>query len=196
MRVNKYLINIVLLTLSGVIYSANVYSQNTAATADKDKTEVISIRGQKPLGFYREEMVDLKFEFYDLLNAVNTKAEFKIKCEKKSTVETRVKETVCEPQYVIDMRAKLNQQKSQASEFTGAAITQISDKELNKQLQSWHDKADQEKLRLMTTNPKLKAHFLKLIKSEENYKRLHVATYGSMSNYYKEEEQHQESSNP
>jgi hypothetical protein len=66
------------------------------------------------------------------------------------------------------MRAELNQKKSKMSEFTGAAITQTSDRELNNRLKDWHEKADQEKLRLITSNPNLKEQFLKLVKSENS----------------------------
>lgn len=191
MRINYTLSYILGLALSGFLYSASVYCQpvdkeQVLKKSETEKTEVISVRGQKPLGFYRQEMVELKFEFFDMLNALNTKPEFAIKCEKKSSIESRVKQTVCEPQYVIEMRAKLNQQKRQGSQFTGAALTQTSDRELNQNLQEWHEKADQEKLRLIANNPTLKEHFLKLIKSERAFKRLHAETYGSMSNYYQE----------
>ena len=84
------------------------------------------------------------------------------------------------------MRAELNQKKSKMSEFTGAAITQTSDRELNNRLKDWHEKANQEKLRLITSNPNLKEQFLKLVKSENSYKRLHVQAYGTMSNYYED----------
>lgn len=191
MQINYILNNIFGVALSGFLYSATAYGQpvekeQVLKKSETEKTEVISVRGQKPLGFYREEMVELKFEFFDMLNALNTKPEFAIKCEKKSSIESRAKQTICEPQYVIDMRSKLNQQKRQGSQFTGAALTQTSDRELNQNLQEWHEKADQEKLKLIANNPKLKEHFLKLIKSEHAFKRLHAETYGSMSNYYQE----------
>jgi hypothetical protein len=87
-------------------------------------------------------MVKFRFELFDMLNAVNDKPKFEIRCEKKSTIESRIKRTICEPQYAIDMRIELNQQKNRAAQFNGGAKTQTSEKELNKRLKDWHDRAD------------------------------------------------------
>jgi len=38
-----------------------------------DKTEIISVLGQKPLGLYREDMVEFRLEFFEMLNALNEK---------------------------------------------------------------------------------------------------------------------------
>lgn len=193
MQRNKNLSNIRLVVLFSFFYNISAFAQGESVDTNaelkelsEEKTEVISVLGQKPLGLYREEMVEFRLEFFEMLNALNDKPEFEIKCEKKSSIESRIKKTICEPQYVIDMRAKLNQKKSKASEFTGAARTQTSDRELNLHLKEWHEKADQEKLRLITSNPDLKEQFLKLVKAENSYKRLHVEAYGSMSNYYED----------
>jgi hypothetical protein len=98
------------------LINISVFAQEQSVGTDADlktksdgKTEIISVRGQKPLGLYREEMVEFRLEFFEMLNALNDKPEFKIKCEKKSTIESRVKKTICEPQYLIDMRVKINQ---------------------------------------------------------------------------------------
>lgn len=193
MRFFNNLSNMTLVVIFNFLINISVFAQVQSVETDADlktksddKTEIISVSGQKPLGLYREEMVEFRLEFFEMLNALNDKPEFKIKCEKKSTIESRIKKTICEPQYLIDMRAKLNQKKSKSADLLGSASTQISDKELNVRLKDWHEKADQEKLRLITSNPNLKEQFLKLIKSENNYKRLHVEAYGSLSNYYDE----------
>ena len=193
MQFNKNLVKISLVVTFSFLYSLGLIAQEQTAVTDvelindKDQeTEIISVRGQKPLGLYREEMVKFRFEFFEMLNALNDKPEFEIKCEKKSTIKSRIKETICEPQYAIDMRIELNQKKSRAAQFNGGAKTQTSDRELNDRLKNWHEKADQEKLRLIYSNPNLKVQFLKLVKSETSYKRLHVEAYGSMSNYYEE----------
>ncbi|MFQ3190857.1 MAG: hypothetical protein ACI936_001992 [Paraglaciecola sp.] len=193
MQINKIFIRISLAITVSFIYSVSLIAQELSVKTDvvlkkqsDEKTEIISVKGQKPLGLYREEMVRFRFEFFDMLNALNNKPEFEIKCEKKSTIKSRIKRTICEPQYAIDMRIELNQQKSRAAQFNGGAKTQTSEKELNTRLKRWHERANQEKLKLIFSNANLKEQFLKLVKAEKNYKRLHVDAYGSMSNYYEE----------
>ena len=193
MRFVIILSNICLWGIFSFSYNVGVIAQEPNPKADvefkkksDEQTEIISIRGQKPLGLYREEMVEFRFEFFEMLNALNDKPEFEIKCKKKSTIESRIKKTICEPQYAIDMRILLNKKKNRAAQFNGGAKTQTSDRELNIHLKDWHEKADKEKLRLIYSNPNLKEQFLKLVKSENDFKRLHVEVHGRLSNYYQE----------
>ena len=156
--------------------------------AKQEQTERISVVGQRPLGLLRETMVEARYDFFDMFNALNEKPEFEIHCRKESKIGRRVKMKVCEAQYVIDMRAEVNGQKRRLSNLAGGTVTQVDDRELHTYLDELHKAADDEKIRLISKNPKLMEQFMKLVKSEKQYKEKHAQVHGSMSNFSEDEQ--------
>ncbi|MGS2721717.1 hypothetical protein [Paraglaciecola aestuariivivens] len=189
---SKFVMLTSIVLVLGLTFSTHPLQAKQNSEVD-DKTEIITVHGTKPYGFYRQKMVELKYAFFDLHNSLNDNEDLKIHCNKKS-FGGRIRVMVCEPQYVIDARIKLDQEKRRMSKFTRSMLTQTTDRELNAYLKDWHAKADAEKLRLMQQHPSLKALFLELIEAENNYKRTHAETFGRFSNFYQDPDEKSTSS--
>ena len=73
--------------------------------------ERLSVVGQKPLQFYRNEYTKAEIAFVDVFNSINTKKKFAIKCDKFSDTGTRIKTIQrCEPEFVREIRRERSRQ--------------------------------------------------------------------------------------
>lgn len=97
---------IAILALSGMVITAHGYEQATnnvqqqnQSTAEK-QVEVITVTGNRPIAFFRDQFQQAEQEFFALYNAKETNDEFKIECGAEKRSFSHVARNTCEPRYV------------------------------------------------------------------------------------------------
>lgn len=101
---------ILITTLS---FSSFGYTDTTDVTKDyvapeetrqqvlNDDIERIDVRSKVPLLYFKRQAMLAELDFYETFNAMADKEEFKMRCRKESRVGSRIKETRCYPQYLL-----------------------------------------------------------------------------------------------
>ena len=101
---------------SGVFISC--MANATPQTSDKEEfvepkdIEVVEVKGKvnKNSGFFLRKIQRTELDFYRRFNALADNKKFKVRCRKESSVNSRIKKTVCYPQYALDRMYKETQQ--------------------------------------------------------------------------------------
>lgn len=105
-----------LVLAAGVFFSG--MSSATSQTSDKEEfvepkdVEVVEVKGKvnKNSGFFLRKIQRTELDFFRRFNDLADNKKFKVKCRKESFVNSRIKKTVCYPQYALDRMYKETQQ--------------------------------------------------------------------------------------
>ncbi len=94
--------------------SEEILSEETSpsemrAQLENENVETIEVTGTKPLLYYKRQVELAELDFYDLFNAIADEDKFKVKCRKEARAGSRIKTTVCYPQYVLTRMAQETQ---------------------------------------------------------------------------------------
>ena len=96
------------LTLSSFGYadSTDVTKEYVAPEETKqqvlnDDIERIDVRSKVPLLYFKREAMLAELDFYETFNAIADQEQFKMRCRKEARVGSRIKETRCYPQYLL-----------------------------------------------------------------------------------------------
>ena len=79
-----------------------------------EKIERIGITGKVPLLYFKRQAMLAELDFYETFNAIADEEQFKMRCRKEARVGSRIKETRCYPQYLLQ-RMSLETQDALAS---------------------------------------------------------------------------------
>ena len=66
--------------------------------------EHITVYGQRPLIYFKNQVIKAENDFFNLFNQFADQDEFKIKCSRSSSSGTRIRSRVCEPAYITDLK--------------------------------------------------------------------------------------------
>ena len=151
---------------------ANPFSYAQTDTSAED-IEVVDVIGQRPLSYYRKQLVQTEMAFYDMYNALADVKEFKIRCRTEKPSGSHIARKVCYPQYELNAIAFETQiamiPKAQDTRGiieplpTSTGIRElVSDKKAD---------ATEYLLKLLKDNPELLAQFNKLTESMVEYQQ-------------------------
>lgn len=129
--------NLGTLLFIGLTSSALAYDH--APTVDQIDTdvseiEIITITGERHLGFFRQQMQAAEESFFDLYNSLTDKDEYKISCSKKTNTGTNVEHRVCEPQYISDTKYEEMQVALKSGSSHSAGLSPINSGGLTKKI--------------------------------------------------------------
>ncbi|MFZ8200285.1 hypothetical protein [Alteromonas portus] len=105
-----------LLLASGVficgLANATPQTNNKEEFVEPKDIEVVEVKGKvnKNSGFFLRKIQRTELDFYRRFNALADNKKFKVRCRKESFVNSRIKKTVCYPQYALDRMHKETQQ--------------------------------------------------------------------------------------
>jgi hypothetical protein len=148
--------------------SEEILSEETSPTEMREQlmseeVEVIEVTGKVPLLYYKRQAELAELDFYDLFNTSATEKKFKVKCRKEARTGSRIKKTVCYPQYVLDKMA----QETQNALSTGGRYPSLDD------IEFLVKKEKEESLKyveqIVASNPKLKAQLVKMNEQKAIY---------------------------
>ena len=92
-----------ILATLGISANASADSQIEEIISSIDsQIERIEVTGQRPLNFYRLDMIKSELDFYDTLNALTDVEEFKVSCTYRAPTGLARKQTYCYPNYFYD----------------------------------------------------------------------------------------------
>ncbi|WP_395342652.1 hypothetical protein PN836_001490 [Ningiella sp. W23] len=78
-------------------------------TAPSTNSEIITVTGERPLSFFRDQYVKAQDEFFESLNNYTENDSFKIDCEMDKRAFTNIYERECQPRYVDEIIYTMNQ---------------------------------------------------------------------------------------
>ena len=94
------------LALSGMVLTAHGYEQATNnvqqqnQASSEQKVEVITVTGNRPIAFFRDQFQKAEQEFFALYNAKEMNDEFRIECGAQKHSFSHLARNVCEPKYI------------------------------------------------------------------------------------------------
>lgn len=129
----------------------------------QENVETIEVVGTKPLLFYKRQVELAELDFYDLFNAIADEDKFKVKCRKEARAGSRIKTTVCYPQYVLSRMA----QETQDAISSGLPYPKLDDIEFLVQREKEESMKYVEEI--VTQNPKLLAKLIEMNEKQALY---------------------------
>lgn len=105
-----------LVLAAGVFFSG--MASATSQTSDKEEfvepkdVELVEVKGKvnNNSGFFLRKIQRTELDFFRRFNDLADNKKFKVKCRKESFINSRIKKTVCYPQYALDRMYKETQQ--------------------------------------------------------------------------------------
>jgi len=159
-----------LLLAAGVLISS--MASAAPQTDDKEQyvepkdVEIVEVRGKvnKNGGFFKRQIQLTEIDFYKSFNALSDVKKFKIKCRKEASINSRIKQTVCYPQYALD-RLALETQRARRQNIPTPTMKDIEDLTLKEREESFAYMEE-----VIKKEPELAKLFIKMHKAQLNYK--------------------------
>ena len=129
----------------------------------EENVETIEVTGVKPLLYYKRQVELAELDFYDLFNAIADEDKFKVKCRKEARAGSRIKKTVCYPQYVLTRMA----QETQDAISSGLPYPRLDDIEFLVQREKEESMKYVEEI--VSKNPKLLAKLIEMNEKQALY---------------------------
>ncbi|GAB5382355.1 MAG: hypothetical protein Alis3KO_38140 [Aliiglaciecola sp.] len=104
-------------TFSLVLFSSVSLAVNTHETpveqvsnnAESSQVEIITVTGERPLSFFRNQFKLAENDFFTALNNLTDQEEFKIVCDNTARTFTHVSLRACQPKYVKMVKTELTE---------------------------------------------------------------------------------------
>lgn len=182
---------ILMLGLSPLTFAFDNVPELEKQYEEVNDIEVITVTGERHLGFFRQQMRNAEDSFFSLYNSLTDEDEYKINCSRKDHLGTNVVNRICEPQYVSDMKFEEIQValKSGSSHASGAGMInsgRLAKKMGNRSSNAYYvnlfKKKRKEHLKnvekLVLENPELKKKLVELNLARDALQRKKIEEFG------------------
>lgn len=145
---------------------ANDSKSNIDKSATMKVEELITIKGERPLKYFREQVVIEEMKFYDIYNALVSDEDFRIKCRNVRQYGTvSIVKKVCQPVY--KKRKPSEQNKVRYSHVGGIQLSSNLGVRYENRVKSAKKRSMEEMSQMLEKNPKLRNQLEKFIKAKE-----------------------------
>jgi hypothetical protein len=122
MRITAFFLCIV---LAGLMFAGAASPDEDVAKDPEPLDEVVITAPLRKLGELRAAIVDAEDRFYERYNRLNANDDFDIECSLQARGTTLIKERVCEPKYVAEVKAQDGRAAVEAALACGADLEDI-----------------------------------------------------------------------
>lgn len=145
--------------------SATPESEDKEQYVEPKDMEVVEVRGKvnKNGAFFKRQIQLTEIDFYKSFNSVSDVKKFKIKCRKEASINSRIKKTVCYPQYALD-RLALETQRARRQNIPTPTMKEIEDLTLREREESFAYMEE-----VIKKDPELAKLFIEMRKAQLNY---------------------------
>lgn len=177
-------------TFSLVLFSSVSLAVNTNKTPfeqtryhnETSPMEVITVTGERPLSFFRNQFRLAEEDFFAALNSLTDQEEFKIVCDKTARTFTHVSLRACQPKYVKIIKAQLVEFAINTGSRRGASIQKFQDLPSKRKVDQALAKKRKEHLahvkELVKGNPDIQEKLLNLNKAKYSLEQKRVEIFG------------------
>ncbi|MDY6926571.1 MAG: hypothetical protein SWN10_05680 [Pseudomonadota bacterium] len=171
------LVAVILLAFSTIVYSQSHEKINDI--------EVVDVVGQRPLSYYRKQLVETELAFYDMYNALTDQKEFKIRCRIEKPSGSHIARKVCYPQYELTAIAYETQiaMIPKAQETRGIIEPLPTSSGVKVLVNNEKRAATEHLIKLLTENPELLEQYQALITDMKNFKQAKSELQQARSDY-------------
>ena len=161
-------IGLILAILLG--FSTFVHSQSEEK---QDEIEVVDVVGQRPLSYYRKQLVETELAFYDMYNALTDQEELKIRCRIEKPSGSHIARKVCYPQYELSALAYETQiaMIPKAQDTRGIIEPLPTSAGVRELVKNEKRAATEHLIKLLTENPELLEQYQDLIADMARFKQ-------------------------
>ena len=165
---------------SGIIESLNY--QSTQKNVDK-AVEHIEVYGQRPIGYFRQQLRLSESAFFDAFNELTDISSFKVECYNKKRIGTNVGRRRCEPAYVDEIKHEQRFLTSQLTSSRGNPLLTFPYAQLRYELQQKQKEHIAYMNKLASENPDLQAKLEKWAEAKMSYALKHYKKWGKRSGF-------------
>ena len=153
-----------------LFFSTFVHSQSEEK---QDDIEVVDVVGQRPLSYYRKQLVETELAFYDMYNALTDQKELKIRCRIEKPSGSHIARKVCYPQYELSAMAYETQiaMIPKAQDTRGIIEPLPTSSGVRELVKSEKRAATEHLIKLLTENPELLEQYQELITDMKKFKQ-------------------------
>lgn len=139
----------------------------------QDDIEVVDVVGQRPLSYYRKQLLETELAFYDMYNALTDEKEFKIRCRIEKPSGSHIARKVCYPQYELSALAYETQiaMIPKAQETRGIIEPLPTSAGVKELVKNEKKAATEHLIKLLTENPELLEQYQELIADMARFKQ-------------------------
>ncbi|MBR9792609.1 MAG: hypothetical protein GYB58_12755 [Gammaproteobacteria bacterium] len=151
-------------------FTTFVHSQSEEKS---DDIEVVDVVGQRPLSYYRKQLLETELAFYDMYNALTDEKEFKIRCRIEKPSGSHIARKVCYPQYELSALAYETQiaMIPKAQETRGIIEPLPTSAGVKELVKNEKKAATEHLMKLLTENPELLEQYQDLIADMARFKQ-------------------------
>jgi|TARA_B100001057_G_scaffold355996_1_gene358025 hypothetical protein len=145
----------------------------------------VDVVGQRPLSYYRKQLVETELAFYDMYNALTDQKEFKIRCRIEKPSGSHIARKVCYPQYELTAIAYETQiaMIPKAQETRGIIEPLPTSSGVKVLVNNEKRAATEHLIKLLTENPELLEQYQALITDMKNFKQAKSELQQARSDY-------------
>ncbi|WP_296048633.1 hypothetical protein [uncultured Alteromonas sp.] len=151
-------------------FSTFVHAQSDEKPED---IEIVDVVGQRPLSYYRKQLVETELAFYDMYNALTDVKEFKIRCRIEKPSGSHIARKVCYPQYELSAIAHETQiaMIPKAQDTRGIIEPLPTSSGVRELVKNEKKAATEHLIKLLTENPGLREQYQALIADMTRFKQ-------------------------
>lgn len=146
---------------------------NSQSEEKQDEIEVVDVVGQRPLSYYRKQLVETELAFYDMYNALTDQKELKIRCRIEKPSGSHIARKVCYPQYELSAIAYETQiaMIPKAQDTRGVIEPLPTSAGVKELVKNEKRAATEHLLKLLTENPELLEQYQYLVADMARFKQ-------------------------
>ncbi len=146
---------------------------NSQSEEKHDEIEVVDVVGQRPLSYYRKQLVETELAFYDMYNALTDQKELKIRCRIEKPSGSHIARKVCYPQYELSAIAYETQiaMIPKAQDTRGIIEPLPTSSGVRELVKSEKRAATEHLIKLLTENPELLEQYQDLVADMARFKQ-------------------------
>lgn len=167
---------------SGILEQISQPTEQSVSLA----VERIQVYGQRPLSFFRKELVNSEADFFALYNELADDDGFKVKCRHNKELGTNVRTRACLPNFVNDIKFNEAQQAADLAPPGGGVLAIINNRSaaqakaaILKKQQEYLENLNQ----IASANPQLQEKLDKWNAAKMSYAFQHYKKWGKKSGF-------------